>query len=267
MQNIPSYENFLAENAAFDISLNEAYYAGYEDSKRISDIITKANGSGVKELQLAQTMANKITGYEKAIARAEAAIDLKKYEIAQIFAIKAAALPKTDNRIPLNSVELAIEKYMSDKRNKENYEAHLKGIEGKPDANPDGVFFNVGIPILHKQKDADSVNMFRHSITRIVQNLAGQQHVYVMPMSYDEAKQILVVRISPNFTYPKGAVQKAFKEYPKLLADYLNKAYGEDVIKAKSGEIMITKDINYKVLIASVVLTDIKHGNLKLKES
>jgi len=265
MKHIPTFENFLAENAAFDIPLNEAYYAGYEDSKKISDIITKANGSGVKELQLAQTMANAIKGYEKAVARAEAAINLSKYEIAQVFAIKAAALPKTDNRIPLTSVELAIEKYMSDKRNRENYEAHLKGIEGKPDANPDGVFFNVGIPILHRQKDAEAVNLFRHAITRIVQNLVNQQHVYVMPMSYDEAKQILVVRVSPNFTTPKTAVMKAAKEYPKLLADYLNKAVGENVIKAKIGEIEITKDINYKALISSVVLTDLKHGNLKLK--
>ncbi len=265
MKHLHTFDNFLVETSVFDDSLNEAFYATYQDKDRISDIVKKANGSGVKELQLAQTMAKLIKSYEKAVGRAEAAISMGKYEIAQIFATKAAELPKTDNRYPLNSVEIAINKYMADKSNKENYEAHLKGIEGKPDANLDGVFFNVGIPILHKQKDADSVNLFRHSITRIVQNLAGQQHVYVMPMSYDEAKQILTVRVSPNFTYPKGAVMKAFKEYPKLLADYLNQAYGENVIKASSGEIQITKDINYKALIASVVLTDLKHGNLKLK--
>jgi hypothetical protein len=155
---------------------------------------------------------------------------------------------------------------MSDKRNKEKYEAHLKGTEGNLDTNHDGVFFNVGISTLHKQKDAESIKLFRYALTRITQNLVGQEHVFISPMSYDEKKQILVVRVSPNFTHPKYKVMQASKEYPIALANYLNKAYGQDVIKPGKSQITITKDINYKILISSVILTDIKVGDLKMKE-
>jgi len=266
MINIPSFENFLNESSSFALSESFSSYTSYKDGERISDIIKKANGSAAKELQLAQTMANAIKGYEKAIARADAATSMKRFELAQIFLDKAKALPKTDNGYPINSIQYEIDKYMSDKRNRENYEAHLKGAEGKPDTNPDGVFFNVGIPTLHKQKDAEAIKLFKYALTRIVQNLAGQKHVWVSSSSYDEAKQILIVRVGPNFTYPKGQVTAAYKEYPKLLADYLNQGFGGDAVTAKKGEIFIKKDINYKRLIAAIVLTDIKTGNLKLPE-
>jgi hypothetical protein len=209
-------------------------------------------------------MANSIKDYEKAIGRAEAAIDLEKYGIAQIFASRAKVLPKTDNGFPLTEIESKINRYMSNKKNREEYEKHLSGVEGTPDANLDGVFFNVGIPTLHTQKEAEAIKLFRYAITRITQNLVNQKHVYVMPMSYDEAKQILIVKVTPNFTHPRSELTKAYKEYPKALADYLNNAYGENVVTAGKGEITITKDINYKKLVASVVLTDLKRGDLKV---
>ena len=262
MINIPTFENFLGDQD--QEALYE--YADYKDQKRISDIVAKAKGSGAKELQLAQTMANAIKDYDKAVGRAEAAVQQDKYEIAQIFAIRAAALPRPsdNNGYSLNSVNYEIGKYMQNKKNRENYEAHLKGLEGSPDLNLDGVFYNVGIPVMHKQMDAEAIKLFRFALIRILQNLAGQQHVWIMPSSYNDEKKVLCVKVSPNFTYPKRQVTAAYKEYPKLLADYLNGAYGEDVIKAGKGEINIYKDLNYKRIVASVILTDLKSGNIKV---
>lgn len=65
-----------------------------KDDMRINDIITKANGNKAKENQLAQTMATKITGLEKAEARYNAAVDILGVEsdIARIFAKRAQEL-------------------------------------------------------------------------------------------------------------------------------------------------------------------------------
>jgi hypothetical protein len=267
MKNIPTFENFLVENTTFN-TINEGdFYSDYKDRERITDIIKKAGGSEVKELKLAQTMANSIKEYEKAVARAEASVDLKKYELAQVFIDRAKALPATDNGYPLHSVMHEVEVFMLAKKNKENYEAHLKGIETQSDVNTEGVFYNVGIPTLHKQSTAEGIKLFRYALIRIIQNLVGQSHVWVMPMSYDETKGELVVKVSPNFTHPKAAVSAAFKEYPKVLAGFLNDAYGEkNIVIPGKGEVTITKDLNYQALVKAVALSDIKKGTLKIDE-
>lgn len=267
MKNIPTFENFIEDKIAFgEDTLNETYYATSKDRDRISDIVKKSKGSALKEVSLSVTMANSIKDYGKAIGRAEAAVTLKKYEIAQVFIDRAKTLPHVGNEYPIVTVQRDVNNYMTIKRNRENYEAHLKGLEGKPDTNPDGIFYNVGIPILHNQIHANDVKLFSYAITRIVQNLVGQEHVYVMPQVYNEKKQELEVEVTPNFTYPKAKLNAAFKEYPKVLADFLNKAYGEPIVKVVKLGIVITKDINHNLLLKAVTLTDLERGNLKLPE-
>lgn len=260
LKNLPSFDEFINEERVDENILTPA-----KDRMRLVDIVKKAGGSGEKEANLAMTMANRITDVDKAVHRAEAAIDIEKFELAQIFLDRAALIdPTSKDRRDYWNVKYECDKYFTDKKNRENYEAHLKGLEGTPDLNIDGVFYNVGIPTLHRQKDNPNIKAFRYALMRIVQNLVNQMHVYIEPMSYDEQKGKLIVRVSPNFTYPKNKVMAAYKEYPKVLADYLNKAYGEDVVKSSKGEIVITKDINHKKLVMSVLLTDIKTGDLKL---
>jgi ribosome-binding protein aMBF1 (putative translation factor) len=63
-----------------------------KDRMRISDIIDKAKGDDSKEKQLAQTMANKIKDYDKAIRRGRAAEEEGQKELAEIFFARAKQL-------------------------------------------------------------------------------------------------------------------------------------------------------------------------------
>ncbi len=63
-----------------------------KDRMRISDIIDKAKGDKSKEMQLAQTMANKIKDYDKAIRRGRAAEEEEQKHLAEIFFKRAKEL-------------------------------------------------------------------------------------------------------------------------------------------------------------------------------
>jgi hypothetical protein len=75
---------------SFEDFLNEAFEP--KDEKRISDIITKADGDTAKAESLARSMANKITDPDKALRRAEAAEDQGVDFLAKIFYDRAAEL-------------------------------------------------------------------------------------------------------------------------------------------------------------------------------
>ncbi len=88
-------ENLIKEANAFLNYHSDKYLTeSAKDEMRINDIITKAKGDKNKEKQLAQNMADKITGIEKIEARYNAAVDILGIdsEIAQIFAKKAKEL-------------------------------------------------------------------------------------------------------------------------------------------------------------------------------
>jgi len=242
-------------------------YHSAKDDLRIKDIISKADGSEEKELSLATTMANSIKDVEKCLGRAEAAKDSGKYEIAKIFLDKAKLLGADD--YSFRSLSYDVREALTKKQNKSTFEDRLKGLESNTEIDKDGIFYMVGIPTLHRQMDNDNIKGLRYALTRIVQHLANQQHVWVMPRSYNEESQTLTVQVSPNFTYPKVKLRAAFREYPKLLADYLNKGFGEGTAKVTRGkaEIVIMKDINYKKLFLSVVGADLKTGAFEKPKS
>jgi len=247
-------------------SLDESY--SDKDKTRIEDIVKKAAGSSEKELSLSQTMANSIKDVDKSFGRAEAAKDLGKYEIAKIFLEKAKSLstgiPEYERRY--NSIAYDVNTHLRDVSNRAGFDDHLKKLEGT-ETDKDGIFYNVGIPVMHKQaKDDKNVKAFSYALKRIVQHLAGQTHVWIMPKSYDEQKGTLAVQVSPNFTYPRYKVEAAYREYPKMLANHLNKAYGEGTVKPSGGTITFTKDVDFKKLVVSVAFTDMKYGEFPSKK-
>lgn len=63
-----------------------------KDRMRISDIVDKAKGDKSKELQLARTMANRITDYDKAIRRGRAAEEEGHKHLAEVFFARAKEL-------------------------------------------------------------------------------------------------------------------------------------------------------------------------------
>jgi hypothetical protein len=67
-----------------------------KDQMRIRDIITKAQGSFDKEIQLTTNMVNKITNVEKCIERGKACVTNNRPEMALLFLDKALQL---DNSI------------------------------------------------------------------------------------------------------------------------------------------------------------------------
>lgn len=81
-------------NAFLHYHDNKYITEGAKDEMRINDIISKSHGNKAKENQLAQIMATRITGLEKAEARYNAAVDILGIEsdIAQIFAKRAQEL-------------------------------------------------------------------------------------------------------------------------------------------------------------------------------
>jgi flavin-dependent thymidylate synthase len=141
----------------------------------------------------------------------------------------------------------------------EDFNTH---INTESELDKDGIFYNVGIPTLYDQNDNKNIKLFRYALIRITQHLANQQHVWVMPMSYDKEKGVLIVRVSPNFTHPKYKVDAASREYPKLLANHLNKLYGEGTVISSRSQISFMKDIDFKKLVTSVAYADKKTGNI-----
>lgn len=63
-----------------------------KDRMRISDIVDKAKGDKAKEIQLATTMANRITDYDKAMRRGRAAEEEKQKHLADVFFKRAKEL-------------------------------------------------------------------------------------------------------------------------------------------------------------------------------
>jgi hypothetical protein len=125
----------------------------------------------------------------------------------------------------------------------------------------DGIFYNVGIATKHKQTETnDNVKLFRYALLRIAQNLVNQKHIWVMPNHFDN--KVLVVRVAPNFTYPKGKVQQAAKDYPKVLAAHLNLVFG-DCCSSSRSQITFHRDINFKHLVTSVMYADVKSNLLE----
>jgi hypothetical protein len=236
-----------------------------KDQERIKSIIDKSNGSVDKEKLMTQQMANKITDAHKAMNRGEVAVkEFGKYEIGQIFIDRAIVLkPDLKDGNQYRNISYEIHKGLEARKNKKEYDDHIKNADSKLDR--EGIFYNIGIPVLHRQAENNKhVNAFNYALRRILQNLAGQTHVYVEAMSYSDVLKKLVVRCSPNFTYPKMEVKKAMKQYPILLADHLTKIYGAGVVRpAKDmSAIVFLKDIDFKKLVVSVFMTDVKHGEL-----
>jgi hypothetical protein len=239
--------------------MNESYTT--KDKTRVDDIIKKSLGSPGKDVQLTQRMCNLIKDPTKAMARAEVAKDLGKFELAKIFLQRAKELGAKD--YSYNSLKYDLDTHFQEKKQREDFDTHKTRLEDTETTNKDGIFYNVGLPTLHKQqKDNKSVTLFRYALRRITQHLANQEHVYVMPTAYDEERGILVVSVSPNFTYPRYKVTAAYRQYPKLLADHLNKAYGEGSVTSSKGRISFVKDVDYTKLIASVIYADQKTGKL-----
>ncbi len=236
--------------------MNESYT--FKDKKRIEDIITKSIGQPEKEIQLAQRMCNLIKDPTKAMARAEAAKDLGKFELAKIFLDRVEELGISDS-YAYSSLKYQIDDYFKTKKREEDFNTH---INTESELDKDGIFYNVGIPTLYSQKDNKNIKLFRYALVRITQHLANQQHVWVMPTSYNKEKGVLIVRVSPNFTYPKYKVTEASREYPKLLANHLNKIYGEGTVTSSRSQISFIKDINFKKLVTSVAYADKKTGNI-----
>ncbi len=261
MINIQNFQNFLNEKLELD-NINER--ADFKDTQRVSDIISKAAGNLTKEVDLTTRMATSIKDIDKCIGRADAAMTLNKPNLAQIFLDKAKELnPDMHHKFDMTGVQMRIDDFIRKHNNQKDFIAKKDELD-KSDYNKDGIFYNVGIPAKFNQKDSKEVSLFKYSLTRIVQNLAGQMHVWVDVKSFNEEKGELYVKVSPNFTFPKNKVLAAYKEYPKLLADYLNTAIGSTAVKADKGSITITHDMNYKRLVAATVLADIKHGYLKI---
>ena len=236
-------------------NMNESYTS--KDKKRIEDIITKSIGYSGKDVQLTQNMCNLIKDPDKAMARAEAAKDLGKFEIAKIFLQRAKELGIDGSSY--YKLKYDLDDYFKTKKNKEDFDTH---INTETELDKDGIFYNVGIPVLHNQKDDKNIKLFRYALTRITQHLANQQHVWVMPTAYDKERGILVVKVSPNFTYPKYKLTAAFKEYPRLLANHFNNIYGEGTVTLSKGQISFVKDVDFKKLVTSVVYADKKTGNI-----
>ena len=65
-----------------------------KDVKRIDDMAKKAGKDKSQLLRLAQTMANRITNYEKAYYRGSAAEDQNYHDVAKIFYARAEELNK-----------------------------------------------------------------------------------------------------------------------------------------------------------------------------
>jgi tetratricopeptide (TPR) repeat protein len=240
--------------------MNESYT--FKDKNRIEDIITKSIGHPEKEIQLAQRMCNLIKDSAKAMARAEAAKDLGKFELAKIFLERAKELGignSNTGELYYNLLKYDLDDYFKTKKREEDFNTH---INTESELDKDGIFYNVGIPTLYDQNDNKNIKLFRYALIRITQHLANQQHVWVMPMSYDKEKGVLIVRVSPNFTHPKYKVDAASREYPKLLANHLNKLYGEGTVISSRSQISFMKDIDFKKLVTSVAYADKKTGNI-----
>lgn len=67
---------------------------GYEpkDAMRIADIVRKSKGNLSKAMQLASTMATRITHADKALRRARAAEDVNEHKLAAIFFVRYGQL-------------------------------------------------------------------------------------------------------------------------------------------------------------------------------
>lgn len=101
-----SFETFINESERMEIESILEFEE--KDRKRVEDFFTKAKGSFQKVVDLATSMAKKITNAEKAFNRGEAAIHVmgtkpgETNEIADIFFARAAELGYDPKKIPTN---------------------------------------------------------------------------------------------------------------------------------------------------------------------
>ena len=91
-----SLSNHINEHFIIESQTTQILEAA-KDDKRISDIISKANGNDGKALQLSKSMATKITSVSKAEARAEAAYSVGRTDIGEVFANRAKELGSTED--------------------------------------------------------------------------------------------------------------------------------------------------------------------------
>lgn len=231
-----------------------------EDYYRIKNIIDLTKNNLDAQKKMAQNVANKSPNWQKNLNRAKIAMEyFLNPDVAKIFLDRALVLntSETTKTQIYQDLNYKIGKLEQEIKNKTNYENHINNS----DLNKDGLFYNIGIPVLHKQIEGNkNIAIFRSALTRITQELVGQKHIFIMPNKYNEKEGELFVQCSPNFTYPKDELRKAVKQYPKLLAEYLNKIYGFGTVKVDNRNIIFMKDIDFKKFIISVYKTDVIHG-------
>jgi hypothetical protein len=206
-------------------------------------------------------MAKTIKNAEKAATRGNAAISYGLVAVAKIFIKRSIELDrnmKDEFIVKITQREIQSKEYdiAQAARKQKNSDDFKASRSGESELDKDGLFYQVGMAVKHKQDSSPEVKSFRAVFHKALQTITNQQHVFIKPHSFDEKKGILYVQVSPNFTYPKKELKRAYAAYPKVFAEFLNKAFGsgsaKKITKPTRG-VAITKDFNYKKFLMAAL--------------